>query len=143
MPALEFAMSRAGESFQLTDPDPELRELLWKLVPNGQAGIFTLQRKRNPKFHNLAMSFFRRVFENQDKYDTVEGLMLEVKLRCGHYDEHITVNGNVIYVPRSVSFAEMDELEFQTFMQKAIDVCLRHFCQDWPIEEQQRIATWM
>lgn len=139
--SIEFTMRRVGNQFEMVDPDEEVQELVWKLVPLGEEAVFSLKKGRNPRFHNLAMSFFKEIFANQDRYDVFEDFLTEVKLRCGHYTEHVTVKGVVIYIPKSVSFSEMKELEFQAFMKKAIDVCLKHFCQGWKEEDLRRIAT--
>lgn len=67
------------------------------------------------------------VFNNQDKYDTIESMVTEIKLRVGHYEEHMTVKGTLIYVPKSISFDEMDQLEFDEFYSKAVNCCLKYF----------------
>jgi len=45
----------------------------------------------------------------------------------GLYAEHITTKGKIIYVPKSMSFAEMDENEFEELYSKFIDIALQHF----------------
>ena len=57
----------------------------------------------------------------------MEDLLTEIKLKTGHYTEHITTKGIVVYIPKSISFAKMDELQFQMFYSKVIDVVLRDF----------------
>jgi hypothetical protein len=67
------------------------------------------------------------VFDNQDKYDTKKHLITEIKLRAGHYEDHLTLRGVIIYVPKSLSFDECDQVEFDEFYDKAVNVCLKYF----------------
>lgn len=84
-------------------------------------------KARNPQHHRLGMGMLRFVFNNQERYDTFEDFLVEIKLRTGHYREHITCRGFVTYVPKSVAFENMDESEFKIWRQKTIDVVLKYF----------------
>ena len=86
-----------------------------------------IKKARNPKFHIYAMRLFRLVLNNQEKYQNMEDLLVEIKLQTGHYEEHITLGGKVIYNPKSISFAKMEEIEFKAFMSKSIDAILKFF----------------
>ena len=66
------------------------------------------------------------VLGNQDKYEHIEDLLTEVKLRTGHYEEHVTQNGKLVYLPKSISFARMDDIEFSKFYNRSIDAVLTH-----------------
>jgi len=102
--------------------------------------IFELVKKRNPKFHRKAFALFGLVLENQDKYDTIDTLMTEIKLQLGHYEEHVTLGGKLIYKPKSIAFDQMDENDFNEFMQNAINVILKFFCIGMDREILERIA---
>ncbi|MFA5177252.1 MAG: DUF1367 family protein [Candidatus Omnitrophota bacterium] len=93
-------------------------------IREGETVHVELTKKRNLGFHRRFFALINYVFENQDKYKIVEDLLIEIKLKTGHYAEHVTLKGNVIYVPKSISFAQCDEIEFRTFYEKAIDICL-------------------
>ncbi len=96
-------------------------------LKDGETVKATITKPRNPKHHRKFFSMLNMVFENQDKYEILEDLLTEVKLRTGHYKEHITVKGTVIYIPKSVAFDEMDQLEFESIYNKAISCCLKYF----------------
>ena len=68
------------------------------------------------------MALVRLVFENQERYNSIEDLLVEFKLKVGHYKEHITTDGKIVYVPKSISFSQMDEYEFNEFYNKALNV---------------------
>lgn len=86
-----------------------------------------IRQPRNARFHRKFFALMHVVFNNQERYSQMEDLLVEVKLKTGHYQEHITTKGQIVYIPKSISFASMDELEFERFYSRAIDVVLEHF----------------
>jgi len=85
-------------------------------------------KPRNQGHHRKAFALINYIFDNQDRYKTVEDLLVEIKLKAGHYKEHLTTKGQIIYVPKSISFSKMDQVEFNVFYDKVIDIALQHFC---------------
>lgn len=81
-----------------------------------------ITKPRNILFHKKFMALVRLVFDNQEKYTTIEDLLVEFKLKAGHYTEHITTKGKIIYIPKSISFGAMDEYEFGEFYTKALNI---------------------
>lgn len=84
-------------------------------------------KPRNGQHHRLGMGMLQWVFDNQERFDVFEDFLVEVKLRTGHYKEHLTLRGIIIYVPLSISFEKMDEIEFGEWRSKAVDVVLKYF----------------
>ena len=85
-----------------------------------------VKEARNPGHHRKFFSMVGFIFKNQDKYETVTDLLIEIKLRTGHYKEHVTARGKLVYIPKSISFAKMDQKEFEEFYDKAIDICIKY-----------------
>lgn len=85
------------------------------------------KRPRNVQFHRKFMALVNLVYDNQERYTNREALLTELKLQVGHYQEHVTLGGKLIYQPKSISFASMDDDEFSIFYAKVVDVVLRHF----------------
>lgn len=96
-------------------------------VENGTDLIIEIKFKRNPLFHRKAFALLNLVFQSQDRYKTLEDLLIEFKLKSGHYQEHITTKGKVIYQAKSIAFDEMDQIEFEELYSKWIDIALLHF----------------
>jgi len=122
---------------KLEPADDESSEVLrkWK---QGDILSCEIKKPRNYEFHKKAFALFNLVFENQDKYDTVQDVLTEIKLRSGHYQEHITVKGVVIYVPKSISFVSMDEAEFNIFYNKAVNIVLKYFIPNTTREDLEK-----
>ena len=87
-----------------------------------------VSKPRNINFHRKYFALLNVAFDNQDKYDSFEDLRVEVQLKCGWYQEHVTTKGQMIYIPKSIAFANMDEIEFAELYDKAIDIILANFC---------------
>jgi len=73
------------------------------------------------------MALLNLVFNNQDKYSSFDDLLVEIKLQCGHYTEHVTEGGKLCYIPKSISFGKMDQVAFDAFYAKMEQVVLRDF----------------
>ena len=97
-----------------------------KLRP-GQEYSVEIKKARNPQFHRKGFKLLHELFVNQEKYTVFEDFLVEVKLVTGHYKEHITNKGKVIYVPQSLSFENMDDLEFERFYNKLLDIAVEKF----------------
>ncbi len=115
-----------NHSNQLEAIDMEGETELTK-IKQGETLRAVLTKPRNSKHHRKFFAMLNLVFQNQDRYDEIEDLRTEVKLRCGLYSEHVTLKGTLVYIPSSMSFDEMDQLEFDELYQKAINCCLKYF----------------
>ena len=109
-------------------PIDELSEKRVSRMPIGIEGKADLRYGRNVPFHRKFFALLWLVFKNQDRYDNFEDFRCEVQLKTGHYREHVTTKGQLIYVPESISFDECDQTTFEEIYNNAIDVCLKHFC---------------
>lgn len=108
---------------------PANKEAIKKLnkVKVGDSVLIDYKAKRNPLFHRKGFALLNLIFQNQDRYTNLEDLRVEFRLKAGFYSEHITTKGKLIYIPKSMSFAEMDENEFEELYSKFIDIALQHF----------------
>ena len=108
-------------------PADENAERALKKVKDGLDILVDYKPKRNVKFHRKFFAMINILFQNQEKYKNREDLLIEMKLKTGWYKEHVTLKGNIIYIPKSMSFDKMDDLKFGEFYQKCIDVALQSF----------------
>lgn len=96
---------------------------LAKLKP-GESIESDTRKARNPGHHKKFFALFNRAFETQTKFpQTAAGkraLMIELKLKAGWYDEHVTADGRLVYVPRSISWASMGQEEFDGLYRDAM-----------------------
>lgn len=110
----------------LAPADEEAREAL-KRFRVGETLSAEIRKPRNVQFHRKFFALVGLVFENlpedlEQKYRSTEELLTEIKFQVGHFDEHRTIGGKTMCIPRSINFASMDELEFSKFYKSVVDV---------------------
>lgn len=100
-----------------------------------------VRMKRNGKHHRLGMALLQEVFKNQDRYDTFEAFMIEVKILTGYVDTHISLDGTVSFTTKSIAFDSMDELDFGKWKNDALTVVFRHFIPGMDPRDQERVIN--
>lgn len=84
-------------------------------------------RPRNGAHHRKMFALLQLVAENSETYDTVEKALVAVKLVSGWCDPFIDpTTGELVQLPRSISYEAMDQDEFERFYSAAIDGVLQH-----------------
>lgn len=103
--------------------DEEALEAM-KKVKAGTVLRVEVKRPRNPLHHRKFMALVQLIQESSDRYNSVEDVLVAIKLRTGWYREHVTANGELVYVPKSIAFDAMDQTKFEQFYSQAIDAAL-------------------
>lgn len=99
----------------------------WKRFKLGQAYRSDVVKPRNYRFHCLCFALLNLTFENQEQYhpDQFNIFRKAVAIEAGHFDEITTRDGEVIPQARSLSYDELDDIEFERLFPKMMDVCAR------------------
>ena len=105
-------------------PIDETGEVAMKRVGQGEIVTVDIKRPRNLAFHRRFFAMLNIIYQNQDAYKSLEDLLNVCKLRVGHCDTLATKYGEV-KIPRSISFAAMDDAEFSEFYGRAVDWMLQ------------------
>ena len=95
-----------------------------KKLAIGEEILVDFTKHRNVKNHRRLFSMLQMVIDNTEKYQRVENLLDELKLRTGHFTTYVSDRGEKRYIPESINFASMGEDEFQRFFSQSIDVLL-------------------
>ena len=134
--------SKTGTLAPVHDDD---REKL-KKWPAGEMLQCSVTVPRNVGFHRKYFAMLQLVFDNlpetkwkvgNNKVEirTVDELLWHVKFQAGHYEQKMTLGGKIVYEPKSISFAAMDDESFQEFYQRSLDVICKYFL---PLSEKER-----
>ena len=92
----------------------------WKRIKPGDIVDIEYVRPRSQKFHRLLWALLKLVADNQEQYGMDEILDV-VKIGVGH-TRVIAMPGDFVFrVPKSISFASMDDDEFAAFFRSAVD----------------------
>lgn len=108
-------------------PIDEIGQEALRSIAIGDLIRVRMTKLRNPQHHRLFFALVNKVYENQDHYHNVEHFLTALKVALGHCDTVICKNGNTAYIPKSISFARMDQIEFDQFFNKAVDLICRDF----------------
>lgn len=97
-------------------------------------------RPRNGQHHRKLFALLQLVSENSEIYDTPEKALVAVKLVTGHFDlmAH-PVTGEIMQIPRSISYEAMEQDEFDKFYSAAIDGVLQHILPHLDAEKADRL----
>lgn len=111
--------------------DPAAEEICGRLRQGDILRVKTA-KPRNPRFHALFWALMTKLHENlpddkRARYPTVELLASWFKVATGHADSFILEGKGTVYVPRSISFAKCDDVEFGQFFERCADLIAQHF----------------
>ena len=95
-----------------------------KKIAFGETVKAEITKPRNIGFHRKFFALLNMAFNNQDEYDTFEDFRAVMIMKAGFFKQIATDRG-LVYFPKSISFAKMDELEFGDLYSKMIDVVIK------------------
>ena len=96
----------------------KLKESKLKL---GEIYEVEIKKKRNYQFHKKYFALLNLCFENQEVFESIEDLRYFLTMKAGYYKQVDTGNGTM-FIPKSISFSSMDEIEFEQLYQNTITV---------------------
>lgn len=108
-------------------PADELAKEALRGYKRGELIRVKMTRVRNPRHHRLFFALIGLVYENQDRYQSLEHMLTALKVALGHCETVICKDGKVAYLPKSISFAKMDQTEFDAFFNNTVDLVCKHF----------------
>lgn len=92
----------------------------WKI---GETLKCSVKKPRCYKNHKHYFALLNLTFENQDKYTSFEHFRKAVQIAAGHVDELITIEGEIVFVPRSIAYDTLDDMEFGKVFGETMRVC--------------------
>ena len=99
-------------------------EKLGKIKSNTSYKV-TIVQPRNSGFHKKFFAMLNMVYENQEAYNNPETLREELTKAAGYYTEVRAIDGRMERKADSISFASMDQLEFENYYKAVWDVVAR------------------
>tara|TARA_R100000900_G_scaffold116787_3_gene91748 strand:- start:967 stop:1386 length:420 start_codon:yes stop_codon:yes gene_type:complete len=119
---VKVVLQRKGLS--LVPSDEASQQALSRLKADGYV-VAHISQPRNLKHHRLFYALMRKVFENQERFKTIDEMIIAIKVGIKHCDQYPLKNGNVCYIPKSISFEKMEQLEFNEFFDRAINLIIK------------------
>lgn len=91
-------------------------------VPEGKVLKASITQPRNVKHHRKFMALLNAVYPHQSAYATFDSFHAAVKVALGHGETVVLPDKRVMVVPKSISFAQMDQLQFDEFYTAAVEL---------------------
>lgn len=123
--------------------DSDLDEI--KKLPKGQPLRVKITRVRNVQFHRKLFALLNYLFDiwepdadaiGEKNFDRFRG---DIIILAGFYVQHIRIDGSVRVEPQSISFANMDQDEFDRLYEKVIDVGVKYVARNYTGDELRRV----
>ena len=109
--------------FPAYDSDFELS----KKIKLNEIYEYEFKQPRNLKFHRKFFALINMVFQNQEQYTNIEHLRKDLIIESGNYELRHDLNGVEIREAKSISFAQMDEIQFSELYNSVVDVIVKYF----------------
>lgn len=92
----------------------------WKV---GESLRCTVKKPRCYRNHKHYFALLNLTFENQDRYTSFEHFRKAVQIAAGHVDELVTLDGELVLIPKSIAYDTLDEMEFTKVFGETMTVC--------------------
>lgn len=86
-----------------------------------------IKKPRNYKFHKKFFALINMVFQNQERYSNIDDLRQDLTIEAGFFTIREDMQGNSIKKANSISFANMEEKDFNEYYSKVLDCIVLHF----------------
>jgi hypothetical protein len=108
-------------------PADAMAEEVWQAIPVNAEVMAEVTRPRSLGHHKKFFALLKLVYENQENYQSMDELLIAFKVALGHcYPVHLKT-GQVAMVPKSISFAKLDQIAFNEFWDKACSLVITKF----------------
>jgi len=95
-------------------------------VPYGEV-MADIKKKRNVGNHRRYFSFVKQAFDMQEFYSEPDIFRKVLQLKAGFFDLVVTEKGVNAYLPKSISWDELDEIEFKDLFNRVVNAFIRDF----------------
>ena len=122
-----------GEVLRPSLPQDLEKLRFWK---NGELLRAIVRKPNNGKFHRKLFALLNVVFEGQERYPIFEHFRSAITVTSGFCEHVITPDGKNIWLPNSLAYKNMEQMDRERLYSRYIDVSLREFLpQGWTEEE--------
>lgn len=105
-------------------PDQPPDEEFVRRLKTGEVLTAEFKRVRNGGHHRKLHVLLTLMYQNQERFQNWEDMMVDVKVKAGHYRHHVTAAGEVVYIPESYSYRAMGQEQFEPFYSRIVDIAL-------------------
>lgn len=107
----------------LSPEGPDAADYL-RTIPVGQVLKVEVRKARSGQHHRMYWALCNLVAQNHESLTTARAVDQAIKMLSGHVDM-LRVGDEIIRVPASISYAAMDQDEFNQYYKRACDVVVQ------------------
>jgi hypothetical protein len=136
-----YLVKRYGQLMPANESDAEKINLL----PDGGTFKASLTKPRNGGFHRKYFALLEVMFElwnpelpewnGKPSMKSFERFRKDIAIATGHFELVVSIKGEVRAEAKSISFANMDELQFAALYSMTISYAIQKICTDKTAEE--------
>jgi hypothetical protein len=130
MPELTLVKTGKGTWAGLTAEDVDKYRKFKRWRRGREAGEFftmSYDYERDSLHHRKFMALVTYVAQNSDVYDNKDKALIAIKIAAGHCDfVHDPRTGQLVAIPKSISFKKMKQGAFEEFYEGAIQAVITH-----------------
>lgn len=119
---MDIYLTKTLNGFVPADEQAKQAVKRWKL---GETLKCSVKKPRDYTNHKRYFALLNLTFENQERYANFEHFRKAVQIAAGHVDELITLDGEVVLIPRSIDYSTLDEFEFNKVFGETMTVCAK------------------
>lgn len=86
-----------------------------------------IKKPRNYNFHKKFFALINLLYQNQELYNNIDHLRHDLTIAAGFYTTRKNFTGETIIEANSISFAQMNEFDFNNYYSKVLDEIVKHF----------------
>jgi len=87
----------------------------------GETIEVSFRKPRNIAHHRKFFALMNLVFSNQEIFDNIDFMRKELTKAAGYYDTYVNHKGITCFEAKSISFANMDQTDFDDLYQRFLD----------------------
>ena len=114
-----------------TKEDKKRWRRFWSWLMRKEAGELTMLEIVFPRLkevHRKQLKLQRDIFDSQERFTNFDQFWYWIKIGAGWVDWAAGVKGGVVPIPKSVSYAEADEMEFEKYCEQTIEFFRGEHC---------------
>jgi hypothetical protein len=120
MSRIQLVMMRKG--FTLV-PYGEVAESEFDKIPSKEPVIVAIHQPRHPEHHAKLWAILTKVAQFDPTFGTAEAVLVWLKLKMPNMHHVYRFRGEqLVIVPKSISFASMDQITFRQFYDEAMQL---------------------
>jgi len=112
------------EHGKLVPTDEYSEEMISKMTNTVYA--CEIKKERNMLFHRKFFAMIKLFFDNQEIFLNIDHFRAEMIKSAGYHESYINHKKVKVYVPKSISFASMDQHEFEKLYNSVFASCLKN-----------------